>query len=145
VNARSRQLLLTILVALVAGLVGALVGTRVVHHEPVPPLHALVHHDLDLDAAQRKRIDALEREYAGRRRALEIEMRAANADLAGAIQTERGYGPQVTAAVDHVHIVMGNLQKATIEHVFAMRAVLTAAQAAQFDRSITRALTADPA
>ena len=51
---------------------------------------------------------------------------------------------QVTAAVDHFHSAMGELQKATIEHVFAMRAVLTPEQAARFDRTVVDALTADP-
>ena len=72
-------------------------------------------------------------------------MRSANAELAGAIQTERGYGPKVTAAVDHFHAAMGQLQKETIEHVFAMWAVLTPPQAAKLDRTVVKALTDDPA
>lgn len=143
-SARGRQFT-TILIALVAGLVGALVGARMVDRAPVPPLHSLVHHDLDLSSAQRARVDVLERDYAARRQALEAEMRAANADLASAIREERGYGPKVTAAVDRFHGAMGRLQKATIEYVFAMRAVLTPAQAERFDRSVVKALTADAA
>lgn len=143
-SARGRQFT-TVLIALVAGLVGALVGARMIDRAPVPPLHALVHHDLDLTSAQRARVDVLERDYAARRQVLEAEMRAANADLAGAIREERGYGPKVTAAVDRFHGAMGRLQKATIEHVFAMRAVLTPAQAERFDRSVVKALTADAA
>jgi len=144
VSVRGRQFA-TILIALVAGLVGALVGARMIDRAPVPPLHALVHHDLDLTSAQRARVDVLERDYAARRQALEAEMRAANADLAGAIREERGYGPKVTAAVDRFHGAMGRLQKATIEHVFAMRTVLTPAQAKRFDQSVVKALTADAA
>ncbi len=143
-SARGRQIV-TILIALVAGLVGALVGARMVDRARVPPLHVLVHHDLNLTSAQSARVDVLERDYAARRQALEAEMRAANADLAGAIREERGYGPKVTAAVDRFHGAMGRLQKATIEHVFAMRAVLTPTQAERFDRSVVKALTADAA
>ena len=72
-------------------------------------------------------------------------MRSANAELAGAIQTERGYAPKVTAAVGHFHAAMGQLQKETIEHVFAMWAVLTPPQAAKLDRTVVKALTDDPA
>ena len=68
-------------------------------------------------------------------------MRAANAHLAAAMQTEHGYGPEVTAAIDHTHMVMGEMQKETLEHLFAMRAVLRPEQAAKFDRTVTRALS----
>ena len=140
-----RQLLLTAVVALLAGMVGAFAGTRLFEPSPPSSLHQSVHDKLDLDTAQRTRSDALEVDFAVRRQALEREMRAANAELAAAIQAERGYGPQVTAAVDHFHDVMGRLQKDTILHVFAMRAVLTPDQAARFDTTVVRALTADPA
>ena len=53
--------------------------------------------------------------------------------------------PRVTAAVDHFHVAMGDLQKATIEHIFAMRAVMRPDQAARLDRTVVKALTADPA
>lgn len=139
------RLIVTTLVALAAGLVGAVIGGRMFDNARPPALHQLVHHDLVLDSAQRARIDGLEATFAVRKRLLELDMRSANAELAAAIQSERGYGPKVTAAVDHFHAAMGELQKETIEHVFAMRAVLTPAQAATLDRAVVKALTADPA
>lgn len=75
------------------------------------------------------------------RRALELELRADNARLAEAIEAEHGDGPQVQAAVDRSHQVMGELQKATLAHVFAMRALLHPDQAAKFDQLIVRKLT----
>ena len=141
----ARQLIAMGLIALAAGLTGAFIGARMLVNTAAPPLHQLVHHDLVLDAAQRARIDTLEATFAVRKRVLELDMRSANAELAAAIQTERGYGPKVTLAIDHFHIAMGQLQKETIEHVFAMRAVLTPPQAAKLDRSVVKALTADPA
>src|SRR3546814_6370313 len=62
-------------------------------------------------------------------------MRAANIRLARAIEAEHGYGPRVTEAIDETHEVMGELQKETLRHLFAMRSVLDARQAAMFDRS----------
>ena len=88
-------------------------------------------------------IDAIEARYAVRRKALEFEMRAANARLAEAIEEEHGYGPKVTAAIDHSHTVMGALQKETLEHLFAMREVLNPEQAKMFDSTVVKALTAD--
>jgi nickel and cobalt resistance protein CnrR len=37
---------------------------------------------------------------------------------------------------------MGDLQKETLEHIFAMRAVLRPDQAAKFDQTVVKALTA---
>ena len=45
------------------------------------------------------------------------------------------------AAVDRFHPAMGELQKQTILHVLAMRAVLTPEQALLFDQTVQRSLT----
>lgn len=140
-----RQTLFILLVAALAGLVGAWAGTRIAAGaNGADGFHAAVHRNLDLDADQTARIDALERDFAIRRKALELEMRQANAELAAAIKSEQAYGPAVTTAVDHFHVAMGELQKASIDHVFAMRAVLTPEQIEVFDRTIVDALTAEP-
>ena len=107
-------------------------------------IHALLHHELSLDSSQRARLDLLEGTFDVRRKALELELRADNAKLAEAITAEHGYGPGVVAAVDASHGAMGRLQKATLEHVFAMRALLRPQQAARFDQTVVKALTADP-
>jgi hypothetical protein len=54
---------------------------------------------------------------------------------------ERQYGPRVAEAVDRSHMAMGDLQKVTLSHVFAMRAVLRPDQAAHFDAAVSKALT----
>jgi hypothetical protein len=140
-----RQVVATLMIAAVAVVVGVFAGERLLDRPPAPPLHDLVHHDLALDAAQLRQIEALEAQFAVRRKSLEAGMRAANSELAAAIAVERAYGPRVTAAVDHFHAAMGDLQKATIEHIFAMRAVMRPDQAARLDRTVVKALTADPA
>ena len=63
------------------------------------------------------------------------------ARLAQAIAAEHGYGPKVAQAVDRSHHVMGMLQKETLKHIFAMRAVLRPDQAAQFDAAVVKTLT----
>lgn len=109
------------------------------HHSS--DLHAFMHHQLDLDAGQEAQIAVLEARFASRRTELEAKLRQANAELARAMASEHQYGPRVAAAVDHAHMAMGDLQKATLEHVFAMRALLRRDQAARFDEAVARALT----
>ncbi len=132
-------------IAFAAAIAGVCIGRAVLW--PASPhdseLHALLHEQLDLDPAQHAKLDALEAQFAVRRKALELEMRAANAKLAAAIEAERGYGPQVSSAIDQSHMAMGELQKETLEHVFAMRGLLRVDQAAKFDGAVVKALTAD--
>lgn len=104
-------------------------------------LHSFVHEQLDLDPAQEAKIEELEAQFARRRTTLEAKLRAANGELAQAMASEHQYGPRVAAAVDHAHMAMGDLQKATLEHVFAMRALMRPDQAMRFDRAVAKALT----
>jgi hypothetical protein len=131
-------------IAFLAGIAGALVGRALIPaRTQSSELHDVLHHQLKLDAGQEARIAVIEQQFAVRRRALELELRAANARLADAIQAEHGNGPKVAAAVDSSHVAMGELQKATLAHIFAMRQILHPDQADQFDRAVVKALTAD--
>lgn len=138
-----RKAVVLALVAFVFAIVGVVIGQKFV----VPPspveneLHDLLHRDLELDSKQDAQIELIEQRFAVRRRALELELRADNARLAEAIEAEHGYGPKVSAAVDRSHAAMGQLQKETLEHMFAMRSVLKPAQAAKFDQALVKALT----
>jgi hypothetical protein len=135
-------LIVTAFVAFAAGLGGVWVGMHT-FHQSTPGLHDIVHERLDLTAEQLGRIETIEADFATRRQALELEMRAANADLAAAIRAEHGYGPGVTAAIERFHHAMGELQSETIRHVFAMREVLTQDQQAIFDATVVESLTAE--
>ncbi|KTE20785.1 heavy metal resistance protein [Sphingopyxis sp. H050] len=139
------RLLLIAVIAFAAAAAGVFVARTVMDtpRKSESEVHALLHDQLKLDAAQSAKIEALEARHAMRKKALELEMRAANARLAEAIQAEHGYGPKVTEAVDHVHHVMGEMQKEVLEHLFAMRAVLDPEQASIFDRTVVKALTAE--
>ncbi|KFG92108.1 Heavy metal resistance protein [Sphingobium herbicidovorans NBRC 16415] len=134
---------LVALVAFAAALAAVLVARIWIAPEPrvESEVHALIHQKLKLDDEQERRIHALEMDFARRRAAMEAEMRADNARLAQAIAAEHGYGPKVSEAVDRTHHVMGMLQKETLKHIFAMRAVLRPDQAAQFDAAVVKVLT----
>lgn len=132
------------LIAFLAGIAGVFAGRMLIPaRQEATELHEVLHHQLKLDKVQEARLGEIERQFAVRRRALELEMRAANARLADAIQAEHGNGPRVTAAVDASHAAMGELQKETLAHIFAMRQVLHPDQADTFDRAVVKALTAD--
>ncbi len=137
---------LMILFAFGAAIGGVLIGrTWIAQPTPVESeLHQVLHEDLRLDSTQQQRIEEIERQYALRRQALELELRSDNAKLASAIEAEHGYGPQVAAAVDASHKAMGEMQKVTLEHIFAMRSVLHPEQAARFDEAVVKALTVKP-
>jgi len=141
----ARSIALTLVLSLILGGLGAWGGAEyaVRRMNASTPLHELIHEKLQLTADQQRRIEGLERRHDARRRELQAEMRAANADLAHAIQAQHAYTPQVQAAVDRFHHAMGELQKETILHVLAMRAQLTSRQAAEFDATITKSLTQD--
>lgn len=141
----ARRTWLLAIVAFLAALAGVLIGRSISDQRPEQPnaLHELLHEELQLDEQQLARIEAIERRFAIRKRELEAELRADNARLAAAIEAEHGYGPRVTAEIDRSHQAMGELQKETLSHIFAMRAVLRPDQAQKFDRAVVKALTAD--
>ena len=107
-----------ILAALASGAATWASATWVMRERQPPSLHSVVHEKLDLSPEQDRRLDVVEARFAALRPALEAEVRAANRELAAAIAASDGDTPQVQAAVDHFHAAMGDLQKATITHVF---------------------------
>ncbi len=142
---RERRTLVVALIAFVAAIVGVGIGRLIIppHQPERSELHELLHHDLNLDANQQSRLEIVEQRFAVRRQAVELELRADNARLADAIEAEHGNGPRVAAAVDASHRAMGELQKETLAHIFAMREVLRPEQTAAFDRAVVKALTTD--
>jgi len=140
---RWRQALLIAVIAFAAAAIGVFAGRSVspASKPAETELHALLHRELVLTDDQHRKLDAIEARFAIRRARLEAGMRDDNARLGAAIAAEKGYGPRVTAAIDHSHVLMGELQKATLEHVFEMRSVLTPEQAERFDRTVVKALT----
>ncbi len=105
-----------------------------------PGLDEVLHHDLQLTDQQNARIALLEHDFAAKKVGREQEMRAANRDLAAALNADHAYGPQAAAAIGRFHAAMGALQTETIEHVIAMRAILTPQQAAKFDKTVSETL-----
>jgi Spy/CpxP family protein refolding chaperone len=141
----STAIVAMVFLTLAAGAGGGYLGVHYGLQQTGNPtsLDALMHHRLDLSTAQRARIAALEGKFAAERRPLEADLARARRALVSAISAEHRYGPQVAQAVTYVHQAMGALQQATLQHVLAMRAVLTPEQARQFDATVAEALSSD--
>ena len=139
-----RAVVAMVLLTLAAGAFGGWLGVSYGARQAAPPqdLHAILHHDLDLTAAQSERIAVLEQRFATRGKVFEAEMQAADLELAIALEADHTYGPKEQVAIDRFHRAEKSLQEATIRHVLAMRAILTVKQSKVFDRAVYEALTA---
>jgi Spy/CpxP family protein refolding chaperone len=133
--------LLTALAAGAGGWIGIQYGLRA--SRAPAGLDEVLHRELNLTPEQDQRIHALEAEFAVRRMALEEEMRAANGDLAAAIAAEPTYGTRARTAIERFHAAESQLQELTVQHVLAMRTVLTPEQMTRFDEEVAKALTAN--
>ena len=116
-------------------------GVRYGLHEAAPvDIDAAIHRDLNLTADQERQIAVLEADLARERTERQLEMRAANRDLARAITQHHAYGPDARQAIERLHAAMTALQEKTIRHVLAIRALLTPSQAKDFDATVSKAL-----
>ncbi|WP_183934423.1 periplasmic heavy metal sensor [Sphingomicrobium lutaoense] len=136
-----RHIVLALLLAVLAGSLGALAASQWGSADERPSIHDFLHDELTLTPEQDAALDRVEEDFAAERQRLEEELRRANARLARAMEEEHRYGPKVSAAIDDVHGAMGELQKATMRHIFAMRELLDEEQGRAFDRQISRSLT----
>jgi Spy/CpxP family protein refolding chaperone len=116
------------------------------HHRPAATVesHEWLHKELGITPEQAKALEPIEAKFAERERALRERMRAANRELAAAIGKSKNASPEVSAAVEKVHHEMGELQKASIEHLYEMRAVLTPEQSDRLLQFAQKALQEAP-
>lgn len=138
----SRISLIIILLTLLAAVIGGWAGVRYGLRQVRAPqqLDQLLHEELHLSAAQDKQLVALETQFATERARFEGEMQIANRDIAAAITVRHAYDDRAREAIDRLNHAIIGLQQATVQHVIAMRALLSATQAAQFDRTVNQAL-----
>jgi nickel and cobalt resistance protein CnrR len=137
-----RTAALIIVLTLLGAMLGGWAGVRYGLHEARVPqqLDDLLHQRLHLSSAQEQQLSALEADFSERRREYETKMRAANQDIGRAITVRHRYDPEAQAAIDRLHRAMMELQYVTVQHVLAMRALLTPDQVQQFDRTVDQAL-----
>lgn len=150
-TAFQRQLIITVLLAGLAGFIGVWVGVHRLDaslYPPAQPLRAAVdelsHRGLTgLTAQQKAQINAIDQRYAHTRTVLRAHIAAANVELSNALAEEMGFGPAVEKSIDDLKSVVGELQRQTVLYVLSLRAVLTPQQQAIFDEKVVAALMTD--
>lgn len=132
------MLALTVTAATIAGWTGVQVGLS--SSQGAADLDTIIHRELQLTVPQMERIRALEQEFGAQRTALQQDMRAANRALARAILQEGSSRLEARQAIERVQTAFGELQTKTVEHVLAVRAILSPTQAKAFDAEVAKAL-----
>lgn len=95
---------------------------------PAQDYHEWIHKKLNMTAEQERRSLTSERRYEETKRHLEEVIRLANSELAERILKDKSYSPSVEKSVAEIHSAVGQLQKATLEHIFELKEVLDAEQ-----------------
>lgn len=137
--------LIAILLGTVGGFSGVWIGLNSFSspHDESASLHSIVHGELLLTEEQEARIAALERDYAERRLELENRMAAVRQGMGETLLRDQSVSPEVIARETELHAAMGELQIETLEHIIAMRDVLTEAQRTEFDARLAEAFDAN--
>ena len=135
-----------ILLALVAAIAGAACWFTAWYlnrtgHAEKSDAHAWIHTQLGITAAQDKALEPIEQRYAEQRKHYGEMLRIANAELGKAILEERSDSERVKAAVAQIHHAQGELQNATLQHIFEMKSVLTPQQYEKLLQSTADALS----
>jgi hypothetical protein len=120
-----------VLVAVVAAL-SAFVTSRFVEcsmcAQPQRTTCDVLDERLGLSPAQKLAVQEIEARFEIREQPLRRALDEANRQLAKAMAEENTYSPRVSAAVEHVHMCMGELQKASIAHLYEISALLNNTQ-----------------
>jgi hypothetical protein len=143
-----RNLLITLVVAMLAGGIGGWLGAQKVLDSDAQTLplrqsvHEIVRQDLKLTPDQDKEVLAIEDKYYNQRVTLREDVATANRELADALMSDMAFGREAQQASNHVEHGLGELQRATILYVLEVRDVLTPKQQAIYDRKVREVLTA---
>lgn len=116
-------------VVLIAG-ASCYLGSRLMHtfcsHRG--DAHEWIHQQLVITPEQEKALEPYEQSFKEKKKHYSEQIHLENMELAEAILDHQGDSPQVSAALEKIHKSQGELQKATIEHVFEMKNVLNPEQ-----------------
>lgn len=146
-----RQLLLTVLLAGLAGFAGVWFGARSFETavQTKAPLRMAVDELtkrglVGLSQSQKDQINEIESRYARKRSKLRGRIAWADSDLADALAEEMSLGPKVETSIEHLKSLVGELQHETVAYVLELRAALTEPQRTIFDEKVVSALMTPP-
>lgn len=139
-HARVRWMLISMVcAALLAGVTAWLVTDWALHrhaehhthgHEQ-PDFHAWMHAHLDLTPEQHDALEPIEASFEAQRLKLKAEVHAAGQALAETIRGAEEGDPALEPALQRLNKAQGDLQRATLDHFFAMKRYLRPAQASR--------------
>lgn len=139
----ARGLILLALIAAIAGTAcwfTARYLNRTIHADK-GDAHAWIHTQLGITPEQDRALGPIEQRYAEERKHHGEMLRIANAELGKAILEDRSDSDRVKAAVARIHEAQGELQNATLQHIFEMKSVLTPPQYEKLLQSTADALS----
>jgi Spy/CpxP family protein refolding chaperone len=90
--------------------------------------HLWIHTQLGLSDDQEKQLAPIEQRYDEQKKHFGELIRLANMELAQALLSDKDDSPRVKAAIAKIHQAQGELQDATLRHVFEMKPILRAEQ-----------------
>lgn len=126
---------------LTSGFAGVWLGLNVLGHHDADSanLHAIIHDELAQNREQETAIDALEASFATERAGYEQAMSEARRAIGRALLVDQEMTADVAETAERFHDVMGDLQMATLQHIMAMREVMTEQQRVEFDARLADA------
>lgn len=114
----------------------AFVVTRAIPPDPATPhaageedFHHWMHEQLKLTAAQHDALDPIEKAFEKERARLRTEIAGAGRELANAVRQGKSGSPEIDTALIRLNAAQAALQRATLDHFFAMKDHLEPAQA----------------
>lgn len=124
----ARALTLLAVVAVVACIACWFTARHLNHRENGMDSHEEIHRQLGITPEQGKALESIEQRHAEQKKHYEELLRIANDELGKAILEDRSDSARVKAAVARIHQAQGELQNATLQHIFEMQPVLTPQQ-----------------
>ena len=124
----ARALTLLAFVAVVACVACWFTAKCLHHHAGQTDTHQWIHTKIGITPEQDKALEPIERRYAEQKKHHDELLRIANDELGKAILEDRSDSARVKAAVARIHQAQGELQNATLQHIFEMQPVLTPQQ-----------------
>jgi hypothetical protein len=164
-NAASwRGLIVTVLIALAAGFIGARLGAFGVHAAGPSragqgsvrqAVDALLERDYKLTAAQKRQVEQIDEQFTKTHNLIWADINTSNARLASAVATDLPEGklvsstdmtlsPDAKASIQGIEDGVGKLHTESILYVLQVRDVLTPEQRKNFDEHIIMALMRSP-
>jgi hypothetical protein len=134
-----RGSIVTVVLAGLAAFLGAHLGTRQTYRPPAPlseRVFEVLNETAHLTDEQKASIRGIGERYTPRREQLRMQSRALNVRLAGLMAQEQGLGPQTTASLQQLQVVMGERLTLSMRYMVEVREVLNAEQRAYFDRKV---------